>query len=827
LNRRLSGVFFIFLFIFFSPGSSAAFQASGEASSIPWSGYWWPFKYGGLATGFDYRGSPAPLEKYHLLDSGRTSGAAIDWYEDNYYDPDAESWWGLCPAYARAAVSETYPILPASRDNIVFRVGDKKGLLTLCHDDQSGIIYASGATPVDFHRWLLDYIGDQKIAFTADMSLGREVWYHPIYRYEMDSRRSGQTEHVTVTIYYAADDVPPDYMGTEALEQTYTYDLFLDAQGSISGGEWTGTSLSNHPDRLAYPETTGPVNPYLDCEKIRAIAQAPDDFLEQPENLAPRLLPGTYHLVLLDADHYIVEGNPGDTANLVFTRQAGSAEAIAIEITDTSNDLVWEHALDAAQTSTTCHLVLENPPYTVSLVQEQYTDPNIYTLTMDFRSAHVRNVPYIPKNGPWSGFALTNAAESPAREIMVVTAGPDGRSMQTVLGPFDLEPHEKRLFHFSDLPVRDHEYADTEFLRLMSNQPLDLVNLFAGNEGPMASFTQKGPVGSRLVLPDLHDGSLGNPAFMRGTVLNQSFEAAGVTFHVFSAAGELTSTFDQTLAPSGRLVIRPGRSPFTNVPDGGWIEIVADPGSELSAYQYIQKTGANADTLETGFALPASAGRLIVPHVTPANGAWETILTLINPNPEANSLTIHPGRKGGDSTKDLNVRLAPFEKRSFDISTPFGGAPGLQRSILEISSAYPIAGHFTYAAAAGDTAVYPLLAETSLKEALIMPHAAYNKGSWWTGAGVCNPNSYPVTVFALPFNQNGAAMNSNAAFFDLEPGAYEIFTVRDKFPGLAADIAYIQFLADDPENAAIGGFYLYGDSPGATLSRKLLSGGSM
>ncbi len=835
LNRRLSAIFFIFILasIPVFPGGAGAFQESGEADPIPWSGYWWPFMYGGLSTGFDYRGHPAPLEKYHLLESGSNSGEALSWYEANYYDPDAENWWGLCPAYARAAVSETYPILPSAHDNIVFRVGDKKGLLTLCHDDRSGIIYASGESPANFHRWLLDYIGDRNLAFTADMALGTEVWYHPIYRYEMDSTRSARTEHVTVMVYYAADDVPPDYVGTKERNAQYTYDLFLDERGGITGGEWTGSSVSNHPDRLAYPEETGALNPYLDCETIREIAQARDDFLEPPEGGAERLLPGTYHLVLLDADQYLVEGSPGDAASLEFTRNDGSSAAMAVEITDAAGEPVWEHTLDSSQASESCRLELEDPPYTVLLFQESqpepYADPNIYTLAMDFKTAHTRDVPYIPKNGPWSGFALTNASDEPAREVMVATAGADGRAMHTVLGPIDLAPHEKRLFHFSDLPVRAHEYRDTEFLRLLADQPVELVNLFAGTQGPMASFAKAGHCGSRLILPELSDNGLGNPAFMKGAVSNASFAATGVTFHVFAADGDLRSTFDQTLSPAGRFEIRPGRSPFANVPDGGWVEIVADPGSELSAYQYLQKTGGNADTLETLYGLPVSGGPHIIPHITPPAGAWETTLTLINPEPESNSVTLRPAR-GGSAASVMDMELSPFEKRTVNISEAFGDAvqDGVHRSILRIESSRPISGMYAHAGRNGDSAAYPLLEEQSLNQELVLPHAAYNRGRWWTGVGVCNPNSHAVSVFARPYNRDGEAMNAAGAFIDLAAGAYEVFTVQDKFPGLADDIAYIRFSADDPEDAAIGGFYLYGNTPeqGAD-ARKLLSGSRM
>ena len=69
--------------------------------------------------------------------------------------------------------------------------------------------------PEEFHFWLLNYIKDQKKAFVADLLAGEEVWSFPIYRYEMQSSRSGNVESVSVRIYYANDFVPPDRIGTQ------------------------------------------------------------------------------------------------------------------------------------------------------------------------------------------------------------------------------------------------------------------------------------------------------------------------------------------------------------------------------------------------------------------------------------------------------------------------------------------------------------------------------------------------------------------------------------------------------------------------------------
>lgn len=825
-------VFFVVLLLLYFPGTIVASQGSGQASPIPWSGYWWPFAYGGLSTGADYRGYPAPLEKYLLLTTGNKTGLAIDWYKDHYYYPaDAEPWWGLCPAYARAAVSETYSILPSSHDNIVFRVGDKKGLLTLCHDDRAGVIYASGQTPVDFHFWLLDYIGSQHKAFTADMDAGTEVWYHPIFSYEMESWQSAQTEHVSVTVLYADDKVPPDYMGTRQRQKQYTYELYMDAEKSITGGTWTGNSISDHPETLSFPEVNGSLNPYLDCEKIQEIARAQDDFLERPDNPSTRLLPGTYNLVLLNEDAYMIQGAPGDEAMLEITRQDGSSQNMHIEIIDNDNIVVDEETLALSGSSARFRLAFENPPYRVVITQADYEiDPNIYSLVMDFAEAHVRQVPYISKYGSWIGFSLTNGSNDQAAEVMLVTCDTDRQPLHTVDGPLELLPGQKHTALFSNLPVRLHEYTDTDSLMLISDHPVNMVNLFASDSGPMAGFSNAAPTGSRLILPDVHDNEPWDSLYMTGAVANESFENADITCFVYSAQGVLTRTVSQSIAARGKFQIRPGISPFSSVPDGGWMEIVADdPQSKLTGYQYLRNSDSPINSLDTGFAQPVISDIMYVQHVTPSAGPWQTLLTLINPNADDNSIIIHPSHSSGDSATDVQVALAPFEKQVIDLSSNFGDLvqTGLSRSILAISGDYPLAGYVTYAADNGDAANYPLLNSEAFKTELIMPHAAYNNGRWYTGVGVCNPNVYPVTVLILPYDQNGQSLIGTGEYLNLESGAYEVFTVHNMFSGLAADIAFLK-IRSMPDTAKIGGFYLYGNSAGQNLQpRKLVSGGNM
>ncbi len=133
----------------------------------------------------------------------------------------------------------------------------------------------------------------------------KQVWSYPIYKYEMESRESGNVESVSVTVYFADDAVEPDYRGTQVHIYHYTYDLFLDGNGAITGGEWTGPSIIDHPELLSISLDVGTIFPGLDYQEIVRLAGSKDDFLENG-SAAVEIGPGTYNLILLDEDVYTI-----------------------------------------------------------------------------------------------------------------------------------------------------------------------------------------------------------------------------------------------------------------------------------------------------------------------------------------------------------------------------------------------------------------------------------------------------------------------------------------------------------------------------------------
>lgn len=822
-QKRLIFLFFLIFFFSFSVVQAETY----EAEHISWSGYWWPFTNGGLSTGQGYRGHPAPLEKYELLVNNRINGPAIDWYEDNYYSKEAVSWGGLCPSWARASAYETYEILPSSVDNIVFRVGDKKGLLTLCHDDDFYIM-GFGNNPKEFHLWLLQYIKDEKRAFTADLATGEEVWYYPIYRYEMQTTGGRTRQSVNVKIYYAADDVHPDYIGTKEMIRQYTYTLDLNSTGDVIGGEWTGSSVSNYPEIMKIPVSAKAKCPYLDCDEIRRIAQTRDDFLEIEDNAPQNIDPGTYHLVLLDSDEYILNGSPGDEFNIEIFKEDGSSEDINIGIYDTSdNHLVEQAVLDSESSSFTRRMVQQEAPYSLLLSQpDNYdVDPNIYTLVIDRITAYRQNIPYVANSSEWSGFALTNAGDQVLGNVVLVAYNEDGLPLQTVFGPQDIEINEKKLFLYDDLPFRQHEYSDIKSLKLLSDQKSSMVNLFAYPNKAMGGFGCEDANGSHLVIADTFYTMMGSGAYMKGALTNETFYDAPVEIRLFSHEGIQTYIIEDTIAPGRNISITPGLTPFGGIVDGGWIDIVSTNGTTLSGYQYTRDISVKNNIIDTLFALPVFKTIKYVPHIPPPSSAskWLAELTVINPFDRINRIEFHYSRAGDDHEENKLIELAPYEKQTINLTSEFGTLPGesLFHSMLEIRGGFPFVGYYTYSSTSsilGDKASFPLIDDLSFKNELILPHVPAKNSQWWTGVGICNPNEFSVDVMAQPYDADGELIESLVEVISLEPGAYDVFNVRSLFNGSEVDISFIRFHVEDDERTVIGGFYMYGIGTFMSLS---------
>lgn len=290
-------------------------QLSGVARYRAWSGWWWPKHVGELVIGYD-RGRPSPVDKYDLYTNGSYPGSAALKAAREWYDPEAEHWVGFCHGWVNASILEPEPTVASSIDGIFMRVGDKKGLLTACHaEDEQLNSYCKG-NPAEFHRYLLEYIGEKGQPVGADLDSSEEFWSYPIYAYEMDIATGQGVDRVSCTIHYANDFVSPDFVGTDELTHTYTYELDKDREGNYTGsGRWTGDSAGDrHPEWVWVPVGIQQENLFLDYQKVVEMVTRKDDY-----PVDGRLKPGHDLLTLDPGQSCVLQYRPHSSEKMVLS----------------------------------------------------------------------------------------------------------------------------------------------------------------------------------------------------------------------------------------------------------------------------------------------------------------------------------------------------------------------------------------------------------------------------------------------------------------------------------------------------------------------------
>lgn len=279
-------------------------EIDAQVERQPWSGSWLPLKSRAL---FELpTGQLAPLQKYDLYmkraHGEHTRAAAEEASERGLYDPEALGWEGRCDAWATAAVSEPEPDQPVTLEGVEFSVGDLKDLLIktyevsqVLHPFGSNFSAGPGADfnaiyPDQFHRAVQHELveGHRLLVFDSDPT--DQVWNSPLYRVMFEVRKDPADEHLMHVTSYVWGVIPlgvspmikdPNYVGSITVNHTYTYDLWGDPQADgsflVAFGEWTGDSISDHPNFVSV--LTGKTehssaNPEIRTEIVKEILAA-------------------------------------------------------------------------------------------------------------------------------------------------------------------------------------------------------------------------------------------------------------------------------------------------------------------------------------------------------------------------------------------------------------------------------------------------------------------------------------------------------------------------------------------------------------------------
>ncbi|KAF1317296.1 Transglutaminase elicitor m81c, partial [Globisporangium splendens] len=340
----------------------------GDCPTMPWPSGYWPSFLDGINYEWD-QGRASPAEKYARAFDLNISAFMTTVSETNGVlkrktrrvcttDRDCSdlkdgsvcgkrkretsgfcipTWFGLCHAWAPAAIMEPEPKCAVTMNGVEFKAMDIKALITEVYDgaDLPTVFTGSrfnGNDTTDktmdrdkfgrhldprfrdlgagfFHIAIANILGKLKKSVVVDVTAGREVWNQPVRGYQV-LEATPWTLKDAAQVYFGMDKFPfnDDAVSlmrmttrfswiVEALEDgplvltldpakftdfaEYTYFLELDANGEIVGGEWIEKSLDEHPDFLWFPQTT----PALDVvSKVGIAYSRVRQLLEQSVN---------------------------------------------------------------------------------------------------------------------------------------------------------------------------------------------------------------------------------------------------------------------------------------------------------------------------------------------------------------------------------------------------------------------------------------------------------------------------------------------------------------------------------------------------------------
>ncbi len=184
-------------------------------------------------------------------------------------------------AYLYSDRDSDYEAVKNDRKNITLTVADMKGLLSETYmtcktqkfenRDITGRRYnREEIDPNDeafrdihphyFHWILQEFVKKNGMVIVAEIDPHFPVNNHPLFKYETkvthDSRN--RRYRVSTKCYFSDYASTHQFVGTNVMTRTYTYDLHQDSSGRVTRGSWTGRSAYNHPDFVWIPTSDAP-----------------------------------------------------------------------------------------------------------------------------------------------------------------------------------------------------------------------------------------------------------------------------------------------------------------------------------------------------------------------------------------------------------------------------------------------------------------------------------------------------------------------------------------------------------------------------------------
>lgn len=781
---------------------------SGETDVRPWSGYWWPTVSGELVNGY-YHSSPhpSPLEKYDLYTTGHFPGPAVSWGLDpknRVFDRDALNWNGFCHAWASAALYEQIDFVSSTIDTIFFSVADKKGLITLSHDNDLRTFFQC-SLPEIFHQTLLEYIGEQGIGLAGDLDSSEEFWSYPIYRYEMEVTKSQAFDSIKCTIFHAEDQIA--WPGSSAFvsgQKMYYYKLYKDETGAYTSGEWMNDSVYDHPGRLWIPVSPATDAP-LDYDVIRSIAEHRNNSLPSPTR------PGHYTLMVGDASESlrftVPSSSPSFAVTLAADSQSYEFNRATFSLASPSGEtLAADPVLVAPYT-----FFLDDPTpgeYELSLQPHPENENQLAVhVYLDVAFPYVYSLTDATSAADWIGLAMTSAIESYSNDVHLTYYYNNGLPAE------DITPRNKStLEQYQQLceVVPSNSYALDHYmgssvldLRVSSSMPLNILKLL-GSGSSLYGVSNVQSLSDRIIAPST------TRLFQKTTapwyVFNADAKTAEVSVDYYTSEGFASGNAHFSLESHHAVNFPNGKYPG-DYEGNGWALLnssaLIQGFTNISTRNYIDSAPFLAEHAKS-----------YVPHVA-SGESWETLLTLINPHETSNIVNI--SFSSDKQSHMQSILLEPFSKHEIKLTSDYLAASKeiINTDVMSVQGDNSVAGYVTYIYNGDTAASIPLLGNNSLFKFYILPHVASNS-EWWTGLALANYNQASAKVTLSAYDVDGNFVRSKS--LTVAPGAKSVATIANLFQSFSSRIATLSIESTVP----LCGFVLYGD-----LGFSLLSGSAL
>jgi len=753
-------------------------------------------------TGTGYRGHPAPLEKYDYVTSGSYNGPATSIGRSLYYDRQAPHWYGLCYAWAAAAILEPEPTDKGIYGGVVFRVGDKKALLTVLHDSLRYNSY-NVKDPVEFHNVLEEYIKRRGQPIIMDLGDQVEVWNYPVYRYDTSYTTEGNLRHYTTTVYFASDMVSPEYIGTQVSSKTYWYWFELNGSEIIDSG-WEEASASAPPKRAYEPLDPVPRNDAIDPDKVQEIVGTIDDAYEDNDTFeqATPAISGRYDFLLLDEDWVKVNLRAGDQLKAMIDSE--DSTELSAQFLGTGERV----EVEMPQGQWITYVAKDNGDHYIRVSTENTDDEYEYSLYIEQGLKHQAIFPMYQPGGWVNGLSIISPQAGPnTRTILCLLEDRGAPAMGYILDgtegymggvleeDFSLSSSAKGYLRVdSDNPLvgSGSEIYGTYFAFGGDLIPLDLASTrlyfphFAGVHGLTGEWrTYFGLINIGEENEDIVLTAYGE----NGTVVGEDQIALG--------SGERKELLASSLG-----ILKGGAKSLSAKCDSGRAVLLG----------YIKFENPNWGKGQAMIPLPLEEStHLAIPHVAMAND-WVTSLALMNCGDNVTKLTLNAYGEGGGLLETSNQELKAHQNFVKVLSHVFSTSPAQIKSVEIVSNGnVPLCGFSLYATFDENRlSGQPLISPNTLP---IYAPCADPSSDWATGIGITNTGGEQANVRLVLFDEAGEEISDKP--LQLAPHEHYAATVKKIF-GPNGGGKYMKIESDDP-GTTVSGIYVLGSISGTKL----------